>query len=96
MKGKRKLIDIKDEDFMALSIKATKSGKLLKPYIEDLLCKDARNELHTKEHFLNTVRKCEGTLIDADWVCKNLFNNCDYKDFFYFSSLIYSFKKILY
>ena len=72
MKMKRKLIDIKDEDFMALSIKATKAGKLLKPYIEDLLCKDARNELHTKEHFMNTARRCEVSLIDADWVVKNL------------------------
>jgi hypothetical protein len=69
---KRKLIDIKDEDFIALSIKATKSGKLLKPYIEDLLAKDAKNELHTKEHFLKTARKCEVSLIDADWVVKNM------------------------
>jgi hypothetical protein len=69
---KRKLIDIKEEDFMALSIKATKKGKLLKPYIEDLLAKDAKNELHTKEHFLKTARKCEVSLIDADWVVKNM------------------------
>ena len=69
---KRKLIDIKEEDFIALSIKATKKGKLLKPYIEDLLSKDARNELHTKEHFLDTARECEVSLVDAEWVVKNL------------------------
>ena len=39
---KRKLIDIKDEDFKALSIKAAKAGKLLKPYIEDVLSKHAK------------------------------------------------------
>ena len=69
---RRKLIDIDEYDFKALSVKASKAGKLLKPYIEDLLSKDARNELHTKEHFLNTARKCEVSLVDADWVVENL------------------------
>ena len=69
---KRKLIDIPDQDFKALSIKCAKAGKLLKPYIEDLLSKDARNELHTKDHFINTARKCEVPLVDAEWVVKNL------------------------
>ena len=69
---KRKLIDIPDEDFRSLSIKAAKAGKFLKPYIEDLLAKDARNELHAKDHFLNTARKCEVPLVDAEWVVKNL------------------------
>ena len=69
---RRKLIDIDEDDFKTLSVKASKAGKLLKPYIEDLLAKDARNELYTKEHFLNTAKKCEVPLIDADWVVKNL------------------------
>ena len=69
---KPKLIHIDEDDFKALSIKASKAGKLLKPYIEDLLAKDARNELHTKEHFINTARKCEVSLVDAEWVVKNL------------------------
>ena len=69
---KRKLIDIPEEDFKSLSIKAAKSGKMLKPYIEDLLSKDAKDELHTKEEFLNTARKCEVSSIDAEWIVKNL------------------------
>ena len=69
---KRKLIDIPDEDFRSLSIKAAKAGKMLKPYTDDLLSKDATNELHTKEHFLDTARKCEVPLVDAEWVVKNL------------------------
>ena len=69
---KRKLIDIPDEDFRSLSIKAAKAGKMLKPYIEDLLAKDARNELHAKDHFINTARKCEVPLVDAEWVVNNL------------------------
>ena len=72
MKRKRKLIDIDEYDFKALSVKASKAGKLLKPYIEDLIAKDARNELHTKEYFLNTARKCEVSLVDAEWVVNNL------------------------
>ena len=69
---KPKLIHIDEDDFKALSVKASKAGKLLKPYIEDLLAKDARNELHTKEHFINTARKCEVSLVDAEWVVNNL------------------------
>ena len=69
---RRKLIDIDEDDFKALSIKAGKAGKLLKPYIEDLLAKDARNELYTKKHFLKTAKKCEVSLVDAEWVVKNL------------------------
>ena len=69
---RRKLIDIDEDDFKALSVKCAKAGKLLKPYIEDLLAKDARNQLHTKEHFLETARKCEVSLVDAEWVVKNL------------------------
>ena len=52
---KPKLIHIDEDDFKTLSVKASKAGKLLKPYIEDLLAKDARNELYTKEHFLKTA-----------------------------------------
>ena len=69
---KPKLIHIDEDDFKALTVKGAKAGKLLKPYIEDLLAKDARNELYTKEHFLNTAKKCEVPLVDAEWVVKNL------------------------
>ena len=44
MKTKKKLIDIPEEIFEDLQIKAVKAKKNLKNYIEDLLVKDVRGK----------------------------------------------------